>query len=72
MDSVINKFDKNQEFYGGILKDEDFKMKLMELIMLENYAYFKKKNCMINNTRRLPPCVVFFILFIVDNSYKMV
>lgn len=41
--SVIKEYDKNQEFYGRILRDEDFREKLMDLIMLDIYASFKEQ-----------------------------
>lgn len=41
LEGVIQEFDKNQEFYGRILKDDDFKSKLMDLIMLDIYDSFK-------------------------------
>lgn len=44
LDGVIQEYDKNQEFYGRILKDDDFKNKLMDLIRLEIYASFKDGN----------------------------
>lgn len=40
VNGVIQEFDKNQSFYGKILKDEDFKNKLMDLIMLDIYTSF--------------------------------
>lgn len=42
LDGVIKEYDKNQEFYGRILRDEDFRTKLMDLIMLDIYASFTK------------------------------
>lgn len=38
---VINEYSKNQDFYGKILKDEEFKEKLMSLMMIEVYNSFK-------------------------------
>ncbi|MCK4259820.1 MAG: hypothetical protein KAX49_12625 [Halanaerobiales bacterium] len=40
LEGVIQEYDKNQEFYGRILKDENFRNKLMDLIMLDIYASF--------------------------------
>lgn len=40
LDGVIQEYDKNQNFYGKILKDEDFRNKLMDLIMLDIYKSF--------------------------------
>lgn len=40
LEGVIQEYDKNQEFYGKILKDDDFRGKLMDLIMLDIYASF--------------------------------
>lgn len=42
LDSVIQEYDKNQEFYGKILQDQDFRGKLMDLIMLDVYGSFKE------------------------------
>lgn len=42
LDGVVSEFDKNQEFYGRILKDDDFRTKLMDLIMFDIYASFKE------------------------------
>jgi type I restriction enzyme R subunit len=42
LEGVIQEFDKNQEFYGRILKDEDFRRKLMDLLMLDIYTSFKE------------------------------
>lgn len=41
LDGVIQEYDKNQEFYGKILQDETFRIKLMDLLMLDIYATFK-------------------------------
>jgi type I restriction enzyme R subunit len=41
-DRIIEEFDKNKDFYGKILKDEDFKKNLMNLIMLDIYDSLKK------------------------------
>jgi len=41
-DRIIEEFDKNKDFYGKILKDEDFKKNLMNLIMLDIYASLKE------------------------------
>ncbi len=41
INGVIEEYDKNQEFYGRILQDDDFKDKLMDLIMLEIYSSFQ-------------------------------
>jgi type I restriction enzyme R subunit len=43
LDGVIEEYDKNQEFYGKILQDDNFRSKLMDLIMLDIYASFKEK-----------------------------
>jgi type I restriction enzyme R subunit len=43
-DRIIEEFDKNKDFYGKILKDDDFKKNLMNLIMLDIYASLKKEN----------------------------
>ncbi len=40
LDGVIQEYDKNHNFYGRILQDEDFRNKLMDLIMLDVYAAF--------------------------------
>jgi len=40
LDGVIQEYDKNQDFYGRILKDDGFKNKLMDLIMLDIYSSF--------------------------------
>jgi type I restriction enzyme R subunit len=42
LDGVIQEYDKNEEFYGKILKDESFRTRLMDLIMLDIYASFKE------------------------------
>lgn len=42
LDGVIQEYDKNEEFYGKILKDEGFRTRLMDLIMLEIYGSFKE------------------------------
>ncbi len=42
LDGVITEYDKNQKFYGKILKDEGFRSKLMDLIMLDIYASFRE------------------------------
>jgi len=39
---VIDEYHKNQSFYGKILKDENFKNKLMELLMLDIYNSFQQ------------------------------
>jgi len=44
LDGVIQEFDKNQEFYGRILKDDEFRSKLMDLIMLDIYSSFNSQN----------------------------
>lgn len=41
LDGVIQEYDKNQEFYGKILKDEKFRKSFMELLMLDTYSSFK-------------------------------
>ena len=43
LDGVMKEYDKNTSFYGKILKDENFKTKLMDLIMLDIYASFKNR-----------------------------
>lgn len=35
--NVVNVFDKNRSFFGRILEDEDFRLSLMNLLMLETY-----------------------------------
>ena len=40
LEGVMQEYDKNEDFYGKILKDESFKSKLMDLIMLDIYASF--------------------------------
>jgi len=42
LDGVIQEYDKNHNFYGRILQDEDFRNKLMDLIMLDVYAAFNE------------------------------
>lgn len=42
LEGVIKEFDKNQSFYGKILKDDHFRRNLMELVMLDIYSSFKK------------------------------
>ena len=42
--TIAQEFEKNQAFYGEILKDESFKSKLMSLIGLDIYESFKKKS----------------------------
>lgn len=42
LSGVIEEYDNNQEFYGKILQDDDFRSKLMDLIMLDIYASFKE------------------------------
>ena len=42
LEGVIQEYDKNQDFYGKILQDENFKSKLMDLIMLNVYSSFKE------------------------------
>lgn len=42
LDGIIEEYDKNQEFFGRILKDEAFRGKLMDLIMLDVYGSFKE------------------------------
>ncbi len=41
LNGVIQKYDKNQEFYGKILKDDGFRNKLMDLMMLDIYSSFR-------------------------------
>lgn len=40
LDGVIQEYDKNQDFYGRILKDDGFRNKLMDLVMLDIYWSF--------------------------------
>ncbi|QGQ97548.1 type I restriction endonuclease subunit R [Paenibacillus psychroresistens] len=42
LDGVVKEYDKNQVFYGKILRDEGFRDKLMDLIMLDIYSSFKE------------------------------
>lgn len=42
LDGVVQEYDKNHGFYGKILKDEEFRNQLMELIMLDVYASFNE------------------------------
>lgn len=44
INSVIQEFDKNQEFYGRILQDDNFRENLMNLIRLKVYSDFKCDN----------------------------
>lgn len=44
VDGVIREFDKNQEFFGRILRDDDFRTQLMNLIMPETYSSLRSKN----------------------------
>jgi type I restriction enzyme R subunit len=44
LDGVVQEYDKNQDFYGKILKDESFRSKLMDLIMLDIYSSFKESD----------------------------
>lgn len=44
INGVIQEYDKNHSFYGKILKDDDFKNKLMDLIMLDIYTSFNTAN----------------------------
>jgi type I restriction enzyme R subunit len=41
LDGVIKEYEKNQGFYGRILKDEKFRHNFMELLMLDLYSSFK-------------------------------
>lgn len=41
LNGVIEEYDKNKDFYGKILQDDDFKSQLMEMIMLDIYSTFK-------------------------------
>ncbi|MBS4535190.1 type I restriction endonuclease subunit R [Clostridium sp. D2Q-14] len=40
-DRVIEEYGKNQEFYGKVLQDENFRNKLMEMLMFDIYTSFK-------------------------------
>lgn len=42
-DNIAQEFEKNQKFYGKILKDEGFRSKLMDLIMFDVYESFRAK-----------------------------
>ncbi len=42
LDGVVQEYDKNHGFYGKILKDEEFRNQLMELIMLDVYSSFNE------------------------------
>ncbi len=42
LDGVIQEYDKNHNFYGRILQDEDFRNKLIDLIMLDIYSSFNE------------------------------
>ncbi|QOR35757.1 type I restriction endonuclease subunit R [Clostridium sp. 'deep sea'] len=44
MDGVVEEYDKNQSFYGRVLKDKEFRGTLMDLLMFEVYDAFKKKH----------------------------
>lgn len=44
LEGVIQEYDKNEMFYGKILKDDQFRFNLMELIMFETYSFFRKAN----------------------------
>jgi type I restriction enzyme R subunit len=39
---VIDEYNKNQDFYGKILKDEKFKAKLMNFLMMDIYNAFRE------------------------------
>ena len=39
--NVVSVFDKNRSFFGRILEDEDFRLSLMNLLMLEAYNSFR-------------------------------
>lgn len=39
---VIDEYNKNQDFYGKILKDEKFKAKLMNFLMMDIYNTFRE------------------------------
>ncbi|MGI6412079.1 MAG: type I restriction endonuclease subunit R [Syntrophomonadaceae bacterium] len=41
LEGVIQEYDKNQAFYGKILQDDDFRNKLMDLMMLDIYSSFR-------------------------------
>ncbi|WP_408956055.1 hypothetical protein [Natroniella sp. ANB-PHB2] len=34
---VVDSYEKNQDFYGRVLKDEEFRNKLMDLLLIEVY-----------------------------------
>ena len=40
-DGVVKEYEKNHDFYGRILKDEEFRDKLMRLMMYDVYNSFK-------------------------------
>ena len=40
---VVAGYDRNQEFYGRILRDEDFRIKMMDLMMLDVYQSFRQQ-----------------------------
>lgn len=42
LDGVVQEYDRNHGFYGKILKDEEFRNQLMELIMLDIYTAFNE------------------------------
>ncbi|MCS3901777.1 type I restriction endonuclease subunit R [Methanococcus voltae] len=43
-EGVVNEFSKNEIFYGKILKDNDFKNKLIDLLAMDIYRWFNKIN----------------------------
>ncbi|PRX21220.1 hypothetical protein BX659_13218 [Orenia metallireducens] len=36
-DNVVDSYSKNQNFYGKVLQDEQFKSKLMDLLIMDVY-----------------------------------
>lgn len=42
-DTVVNSYTENTEFYGRVLNDEEFKEKLMDLILVDIYDSLKKE-----------------------------
>lgn len=43
LEGVIHEYDKNQSFYGKVLQNEEFREKLMSLLMLEIYQNLNEK-----------------------------
>jgi len=42
-DAVIESFDQNQQFYGKILRDEEFRNELVKLLLIETYNELRGK-----------------------------